>query len=123
MGALSFLERPMSRLLRIRLVGLLLVSCLFTAVTAVYRPDLLIVSAYKLSLVTTAGWGAYWGDVWMFHYARPDRFLVAPVSIGGPKAPEGAAVVIPVQELPFAASMLRRAIIVVGAMIAAALGA
>lgn len=76
---------------------LLLVAIYFTA------PQQLGVSLYKLSLITTAAWVGYWIDRSLFPYARPDALTLA--------------------DIERAASMLRRALIVSAAMLAASLGA
>ncbi|HEU0283267.1 MAG TPA: putative holin [Gallionella sp.] len=88
-----------------RMTEWLLVSLLLLAAIYVVAPQQLGVSLYKLSLITTAAWVGYWIDRSLFPYARPDnpQLLVAPVMC--------------------AAAMLRRALIVSAAMLAASLGA
>lgn len=106
---------------RLRMASWLLVSTALAVTLAVIAPHLLGVSLYKLSLITTAAWVAYWIDRSLFPYARPDEFLWRPFSSDAqhlnlvkPK---------PTCSVVFAAAMLRRALIVSAAMIAIAIGA
>jgi hypothetical protein len=96
------------------LVGLLLQDA------PTWLPQQLLVSLYKLSLVTLAAWFGYWIDRGLFPYARPDRFIQWGASPGAPGVvlAIGSAVAI-----AFAAAMLRRALIVAAAMLAVAVGA
>lgn len=108
-----------------RMAGWLWISLAFVALLFVFAPQQLPVSLYKLSLITSAAWVAYWIDRALFPYARPDSFLGKPWSIGGPMYP-GTTNTLPLtkeQALAFAAAMLRRAVIVAAAMIGVALGA
>lgn len=104
-----------------RMTDWLLVTLLLLVIIYQFAPQQLPVSLYKLSLVTMAGCVGYWIDRSAFPYARPDAFMCKPFSIGGPFVPDKA--VDPSQQLVFAASMLRRAIIIAAAMLAASLGA
>lgn len=83
----------------------LLIAIWFTA------PQQLGVSLYKLSLITTAAWIGYWIDRSLFPYARPDQ-------VEGDSALDSRA-----GNILASASMIRRAIIVGAAMLAASLGA
>lgn len=84
-----------------RMIEWMLVSLLLAGLIAWLSPQQLPVAAYKVALVTTAAWLGYWIDRRAFPYARPDR-----TSIG----------------IPFAAAMLRRAIIIGAAMLAVSIG-
>ncbi len=111
----------MSNLFRARMVGWLVISLVLTIFIAATAPQQLPVSLYKLSLITSAAWVAYWIDRSLFPYARPDAFLDQPFSVGGPYCPQKT--VKPEQQLAFCLAQLRRAIIIAAAMIAVALGA
>jgi hypothetical protein len=98
------------------------VSLLLIGAVGLFQPQLLPVSLYKLSLITTAAWLAYWIDRALFPYARPDAFLDTDSSLGTPLSHK----VLPTEALPtvaFVAAQIRRAIIIAAAMIAVALGA
>lgn len=98
----------------------LAVSVALALAIALLAPQQLPVSLYKLSLITTAAWVAYWIDRGLFPYARPDRFLRWTASIGTPGI--GLSITRE-QAIAFAAAMLRRAILIAAAMIGVALGA
>lgn len=83
----------------------LLATLLLALLVWLMAPQQLPVSVYKLSLVTMAAVAGYWIDRSLFPYARPD-----------PQADDG-------HQLLYAASMLRRAVIVGCAMLAMGLGA
>lgn len=102
-------------MIKFRLAGWALLSCVLTLVVAVIAPQQLPVSLYKLNLIALAAVAGYWLDRSLFPYARPDSFLDGlwrpadcPLWVAGALA---------------AASMLRRALIVAAAMIAVGLGA
>tara|TARA_R110002049_G_scaffold83938_12_gene213708 strand:- start:668 stop:976 length:309 start_codon:yes stop_codon:yes gene_type:complete len=98
----------------------LLVSLALLALVALFAPYQLPVSLYKLSLITSAAWVAYWIDRGLFPYARPHQFLQYYAS---PATPGMAVSTTLEQTIAFAASMLRRAILIAAAMIGVALGA
>lgn len=98
----------------------LAVSIALALVVALLAPQQLPVSLYKLSLITTATWVAYWIDRGLFPYARPDRFIAWCASPGAPGC--GLSITME-QALAFVAAMLRRAILIAAAMIAVGLGA
>lgn len=125
MGASSFPGVEMfRRFLRHRMALWLFVSLILVALIGLFAPQLLPVSLYKLSLITSAAWLGYWIDRSLFPYARPDIYLVTPWSMGAPMAPlAGARGVQPGMELVYAVAMLRRATIIAAAMIGVALGA
>ena len=98
---------------------------LFIAIAAL-APQQLPVSLYKLSLVSKAGLAGYWIDRELFPYARPDTFITdfKSVHFYGEDVRE---LIVPHLEpqhtIAFAASLIRRAIIVGCAMLAIGLGA
>lgn len=104
-----------------RMTGWVILTLLLMIVIYHVAPQQLAVSLYKLSLVTMAGVIGYWFDRSAFPYARPDCFLSQKASVGGPCVPHKS--VADGQQIPFAAAMLRRAIIMGAAMLAASLGA
>lgn len=87
-----------------RMYDWIIVTILLTVLIYVLAPQQLPVSAYKLSLITTAAVVGYWIDRSLFPYARPDdKQLIGSTILQG-------------------AAMLRRAIIVGCAMLAVSLG-
>lgn len=122
----------LNKFFRGRMAVWLFVSLALAGIIAAIAPKLLPVSIYKLSLITSAAWVAYWIDRSLFPYARPDAFLPnLPVfSVGGPYCPgtaqvvaEGLTVMDEKLLQAFSMAQLRRAIIIAAAMIAVALGA
>lgn len=103
-----------------RMAGWLMVSIVLALVIVALAPQQLPVTLYKLSLITTAAWVAYWIDRGLFPYARPDRFIQWNAS---PGAPAVGLALSSSQVIAFAAAMLRRAILIAAAMIGVALGA
>lgn len=109
----------------LRMVGWLLVSLMLLAIIAYFQPEKFALSVYKISLITTAAWIGYWIDRCVFPYARPDgylntvdwRFQVRLKSKGSADVAVASG-----YEQVFAAAMLRRAIVVGCAMLAASLG-
>lgn len=110
-----------------RLSVWLIISVLLLAVIALLYPQQLGVSLYKLSLVSMAGVIGYWLDRSLFPYARPDGYLAhTPENRHNPHQGdhEGADYRVNAgYHVVFAATMLRRAIIVAAAMLAIGLGA
>ncbi|MCE5182366.1 MAG: putative holin [Betaproteobacteria bacterium] len=86
---------------KFRMIEWLLISLALLAAIYFVSPQQLPVVIYKLSLLTTAAWVAYWIDRAMFPYARPDKCVYQSIEI---------------------AAMHRRAIIVGAAMIAVSIG-
>lgn len=107
-----------------RLFGCLLLALGMTSAVAVISPQQLPVACYKLSLMLIAGVAGYWLDRWAFPYARPDSFLTAANWRTESGAVQGQAnhAVAAGYELIYAASQLRRALIMLGAMLAMGLG-
>ena len=122
--------------------GWLVLAVLLTALTYALAPQQLPVSVYKLSLVALAAVAGYWIDRSLFPYARPDLFFelrhgaghvpqeTAFTSLAGAVnfAEQEAAINLedaqPEELMRLAGvSMIRRAAIVVGAMLAVGLGA
>ncbi len=106
--------------LHARMAGWLYVSLVPAIAILLLAPYQLPVTLYKLSLITTGAWVAYWLDRSFFPYARPGCFIQWGAS------PGCAGVVLAmteVQVLAFAAAMLRRALIIAAVVIAVALGA
>ncbi|EFH3410627.1 putative holin [Escherichia coli] len=77
---------------------------LFVQIVAI-SPQQVPVVGYKLSLISLAAVLGYWLDRSLFPYARPNHFYLT----------EG-------EQLLFAASMLRRAVIVAAVCLAVAMG-
>lgn len=122
MGASSFPGVEMvHRFLRHRMALWFFVSLVLVLLIGLFAPQLLPVSLYKLSLITSAAWVGYWIDRSLFPYARPDAYLTRPWSVGAPMA--STPVVQVGMEMVFAIAMLRRALIIAAAMIGVALGA
>lgn len=87
-----------------RMSGWLLITLILLVLIWLLSPQQLIVSLYKLLLITMAAVVAYWIDRSLFPYARPDD-----LSLG-------------TSDMLMASAMLRRAIIVGAAMLAVSLG-
>ncbi len=120
----SWIVGGIGRISRLRMLGLLVLCIALTCLVARFKPELLPVSIYKLSLITTAGWLAFWFDVWAYPYGRPGNYTMPPISVSGPSPPDDSnRVPIPGLELVFAAAMIRRTLLIVGAMLAVAMGA
>lgn len=88
-----------------RMSGWTAITILLAIAIYMLAPQQLVVSLYKLSLITMAAVVGYWIDRSLFPYARPDKFEPTTQN----------AILI-------ATSMLRRAIIVGYAMLAVSLG-
>jgi hypothetical protein len=107
-----------------RLLPCLLLVVGLAAALSVVSPQQLPVALYKLSLVTLAGYLGYWLDRWAFPYARPDSFLAAADWRSERGAVQGQAnhAVVPGCEQIYAAAQIRRALVILGAMLAMGLG-
>ncbi|WP_428558581.1 MAG: putative holin [Solidesulfovibrio sp. DCME] len=70
-------KAPLFARLTPRMLACLFLACLSVAGVTVLSPAQLPVAAYKLALVSVAGYLGYWLDRWCFPYARPDSFLAA----------------------------------------------
>lgn len=106
-----------------RLFYLFLFNLALIGIIFAIAPQQAPVTLYKLSLVTLAGLVGYWLDRAIFPYARPDQFISQYQSEKLPKDKDHSHVTIIVDELVFAASLIRRAIIIGCAMLAMGLGA
>ena len=107
-----------------RMLLCLVLAVGLAAMLAVISPQQLPVAGYKLALVTMAAYLGYWIDRWCFPYARPDSFLVAADWRADAKPAQDQAnhPVVAGCEQIFAAAMLRRALVMLGAMLAVGLG-
>lgn len=107
-----------------RLTTWIIATIALAIIIGLLSPQQLPVSLYKLSLVTMAAVVAYWLDRALFPYARPASYLSsADWRKDGPTCDDADHVIVTGYELVFAAAMLRRALIVAGAMLAIGLGA
>lgn len=114
-----------------RLFWWIIATILLLAGICLMAPQQLPVSLYKLSLVTMAGVVGYWLDRSLFPYARPDSFIAEDDGIACDiDLVDGAdCKVVPWESgdiamaVLFGLAMLRRAAIVVGAMLSIGLGA
>jgi len=99
-------------------------AVLLVAALALISPAQLPVMLYKLALVLLAGFAGYWLDRWIFPYARPDGYLVSEWREHDDDYPDDEAdyAVVPGYEHIYAAALLRRALVVLGAMLAMGLG-
>ncbi|MGE4539229.1 MAG: putative holin [Desulfovibrio sp.] len=107
-----------------RLLACSVAAALLVAALAVVSPVQLPVMLYKLSLVLLAGYVGYWLDRWLFPYARPDGYLAREWRAHDAAYPDDEAdyAVVPGYASIFAAALLRRALIVLGVMLAVCLG-
>lgn len=99
-----------SRVTRIRMLWCGVYALALLLAVAWIAPQQLPVIVYKLNLILLASVAGYWLDRWAFPYARPDRFLTA----------DGEVKVN--HKRVFGAALLRRAIIMAGAMLAVGMG-
>lgn len=113
-----------------RLFGWLIATVVLLGLIAVFFPQQLGVSLYKLSLVCTAGIVGYWLDRSLFPYARPDSFIIKiePETKDCDIDLDSDCKLIPWEVVDgdgfvFVMAMLRRAIVVGCAMLAMGLGA
>ncbi|MCL2830722.1 MAG: putative holin [Betaproteobacteria bacterium] len=121
-----------------RLTLWLVISVALLGAVLVTAPMQFPVALFKLSLITASAWLAYWIDRGLFPYARPDAFILGFADLDAeedevPGAEEGdggnlkscvvSGVPLTGAQIAFSAAMLRRALIIGAAMIAAALGA
>jgi len=107
-----------------RMLVCLVLAVVLAAGVALLSPQQLPVAAYKLALVTIAGYLGYWIDRWCFPYARPDSYLVAADwrTENKPTAEQANHPVVTGCEQVYAAAMLRRALVMLGTMLAMGLG-
>lgn len=108
-----------------RMVEWVLIAIVLCVLIFILAPQQLPVSVYKISLMAIAGVVGYWLDRSLFPYARPDTFQGSDVEHdAGDDSPLCFELVYePGNDMLFAVSMLRRALIVAAAMIAVGLGA
>lgn len=105
-------------------------AILLLLVIACIAQQQLPVTLYKLSLITVAAVIGYWIDREMFPYARPDSFIDSgPDGVIEPTLDETDHALLLIDPsaqnlaLLFAAAQLRRALLVLACVVAAALGA
>ena len=135
--------RPwLMRLAQVRMADWVIAAALLTLLVWLLAPGQLPVTVYKLSLVALAAVAGYWIDRSLFPYARPDLFFElrhgaedAPrettfTSLGGVLSFAEAETAINMEDARpdelmrlAGVSMIRRAAIVCGAMLAVGLGA
>lgn len=94
------------------------VTLALVAVVAIVAPLQIMVMLSKLVLVTLAAWLGYWIDRAMFPYARPHEFL----DDSKEEKAEATQGVLEVKGVAFEWCMMRRAVVVVGVMLAVSLG-
>ena len=107
-----------------RLIVCSVAAALLVGALALVSPVQLPVMLYKLALVLLAGCVGYWLDRWLFPYSRPDGYLAQEWRKHDADFPADAAdyAVVPGYESIFAAALLRRALVVLGVMLAVGLG-
>lgn len=108
-----------------RMTDWLLFAVVLSLLILALSPQQLPVSLYKISLIAIAGVIGYWLDRSLFPYARPDKFQEQEIhhdEISDESVLRFDLEVILPNDMLFAVSMLRRAIIVSAAMIAVGLG-
>ncbi|ASY76792.1 MULTISPECIES: putative holin [Pectobacterium] len=108
----------MKKIKKPRLTGWIVTSALLFAVIGLISPQQLPVTVYKLSLISLAAVLGYWLDRSLFPKARPGLFLEQ----GDEPVPRGRFPVRDGHHTVFAASMLRRALIVSAVCIGVAMG-
>ena len=109
-----------------RMMDWVLAALILSLIIFALSPQQLPVSLYKLNLIAIAGVVGYWLDRSLFPYARPDTFQAKDIehdTIDDSDVLRFELEVFPPNDLLFAVSMLRRALIVAAAMIAVGLGA
>lgn len=109
-----------------RMIEWCLIAIALCAVISQLAPQQLPVSIYKISLIAIAGVVGYWLDRSLFPYARPDIFQESYTLAEQPDDDRRLKFLdnyVPANDMLFAVSMLRRALIVAAAMIAVGLGA
>lgn len=118
-GKPSFLARVTPRLL-----GCLVASVILVAAVALAAPQQIGVILYKACLLALAGYGGYWLDRTVFPYARPDSYLVDADwrTQTEPASDQANHPVVPGYEGVFSSAMLRRGVIMAGAILGLGLG-
>ena len=108
-----------------RMLGWIVCAFTLMSLCIALKPGLSTLTLFKLSLMSLAAVSGYWLDRTLFPYARPDKFLTAEPHeselLGSPlRAPSEQA--LDAAALIFCACMLRRALILLGCLLAVALG-
>lgn len=102
-----------------RMTTWLVVWLVLAAAAFSFSPHLVGVSLYKAHLMALGGWAGYWIDRGLFPYARPG-------DMGASQLFEEASALPPIdlpQAILAAAAFIRRALIVMGCLIAVSVGA
>lgn len=106
-----------------RMFGCLLLAALLFGMVAWIAPQQVGIVIYKLALVLLAGYAGYWLDAWAFPYAHPSGYLARPWRENKGFRPDTSDFPIAVSQVwPFLVACLRRAGIIIGAMLAVGLG-
>jgi hypothetical protein len=101
----------------------LVLAVVLVAIIAAVAPQKFELTVYKASLVSLAAVMAYWLDRALFPYARPDGYLARDWRLGSTEPTDQADhPIAPGYVIPFAAAMLRRAIIVAAVISGVAAG-
>ena len=95
---------------KMRMAWCAVYAAILLAVVWSISPQQVPVIVYKISLVLLAAVAGYWMDRWGFPYARPYHYV----------ADDGLVMVN--HKRVFAAAMIRRALIMAGAMLAVGMG-
>ncbi|GKT21682.1 putative holin [Acidovorax sp. SUPP3334] len=101
----------------------LLLAVVLLVLIALVSPAQLPVALYKASLIALASVLGYWLDRVLFPYARPDGYLVRDWRYGTDE-PEGDVdyPVVPAYARIYAATMMRRAVVVAAVVLGIASG-
>ncbi|MGE4536323.1 MAG: putative holin [Desulfovibrio sp.] len=107
-----------------RMLACLFLAGILVAAVAIVSPQQLPVAGYKLMLIAVAGYAGYWIDRWCFPYARPDSFLASADwrANNKPATDRANNPIAPGYEQVFSAAMLRRSLVMLGAMLGLGLG-
>lgn len=107
-----------------RLLGCSVLAVILVAAVALVAPQQIGVILFKACLISLASYGGYWLDRTVFPYARPDSYLVSADwrSQQEPANDQANHPLVGGYEMVFAAAMLRRGIIMAGAMLGVGLG-
>lgn len=116
-------KAPFYKKLAPRMLGCLLLVAILAGVVSLIAPQQVTIAVFKLLLVSTGGYLGYWLDRWLFPYSRPDGYLCSNwQGEKGGKQDVADHAVVPGYEQVFSAAMLRRALVMLGVMLAIGLG-
>lgn len=132
---MRFVPRKLPRLRPPRMGWCMGLAAMLLLGVALFAPQNLPVIMYKGSLLALAGVGGYWVSRWAFPYGRPDQWLTGDRAAElaeraeamlmerfGASLPIGPGTVLAVAVGMACMSMLCRALLMLGAMLAVALG-